>query len=67
MWYPKEWIDGSNALEDAKSKYYNSVFYKGFFLGEIEGFEQVYPEYNVQGPNVYIRIFKLKDETDADR
>lgn len=66
LWYPKQWIDGSNALEDAKSEYYNSVFYQGFYLGEIPGFEQVYPDYNQQGPTAAVRIFKLKDETAAD-
>ncbi|MBI5158752.1 hypothetical protein HY992_01390 [Candidatus Micrarchaeota archaeon] len=66
LWYPKEWIDGSNALEDAKSEYYESMFYQGFFLGEIPGFEQVYPNYNQQGPSAAVRIFKLKDETAAD-
>ncbi len=66
IWYPQQWTDGSNALEDAKSKYYNSVFYRAFFLGEVPGFEQVYPNYNQQGPSAYVRIFRLKDDVAAD-
>jgi hypothetical protein len=51
--------------DDRSNKFYDSVFYKGFFLGHIDGFVQVYPyeaEYAQFGPSIPVRIFKLKDE-----
>ena len=45
---------------DRKGKFYDSVFYKGFFEGNIQGFEQVHPSYNANSPNIPVRIFKLK-------
>ncbi|MGC8924076.1 MAG: hypothetical protein ACP5H8_03890 [Candidatus Micrarchaeia archaeon] len=43
---------------EAPGNGYNSVYYKAFFLGELEGFEQVYPADKV-GPGLLpIRIYK---------
>ena len=44
---------------DRKGKFYDSVFYKGFFEGKIPGFEQVHPEQNLLGPVIPVRIYKL--------
>ncbi len=45
---------------DRKGKGYDSTFYQGFFLGELDGFEQVYPENSiVKGPALPVRIFKI--------
>ena len=44
---------------DRKGKFYDSVFYKGFFEGEIPGFVQVHPDYKAQGPTIPVRIYKL--------
>ena len=48
--YPEE------GYEDRKGRFYDSNFYKGFFLGKLEGFEVAY-EYRENG-QVMIRIFK---------
>ncbi|VVC03279.1 Oligosaccharyl transferase STT3 subunit [Candidatus Burarchaeum australiense] len=50
--------------EDRAGLAYDSVFYQGFFLGHIDGFEQVYPYQaeNAQfGASLPVRIYKLKD------
>ena len=44
---------------DRKGKFYDSVFYKGFFEGKIPGFTQVHPNYGAQGPSIPVRIYKL--------
>ncbi|VVB66537.1 Uncharacterised protein [Candidatus Gugararchaeum adminiculabundum] len=56
------WYDGKNGWEDRKGKFYDSNFYKGFVLGDIPGFMQVYPE-NVRGEgmSVQIRIYERLD------
>jgi len=54
--------------EDRAGLAYDSIFYKGFFLGHIDGFEQVFPyqaEEGQFGPSLPVRIFKLKDEAPA--
>ncbi|MFH1285955.1 MAG: STT3 domain-containing protein [Candidatus Micrarchaeota archaeon] len=63
VWYPTTWYDGSSGYGDSagKGEYYKSTFYQAFFLGELEGFEQVYPKENAQGPRYAVRIFKLKE------
>ncbi|RLG19827.1 hypothetical protein DRN67_01690, partial [Candidatus Micrarchaeota archaeon] len=48
--YPPE----GQGYEDRVGKGYDSVFYKGFFLGHIDGFDQVYPyhaEHAMVGPS----------------
>ncbi len=51
-----------DGFEDRKGKGYDSNFYKGFFLGELDGFELVYPENDRPGwRNVPVRIFEIKE------
>jgi len=54
--------------EDRAGLAYDSIFYKGFFLGHIDGFEQVYP-YKADtaqfGPGLPVRIYRLKDEAES--
>ncbi|MFH1448287.1 MAG: STT3 domain-containing protein [Candidatus Micrarchaeota archaeon] len=63
--YPDVWYDGVSGFPDRKGKAYDSNFYKGFFLGELEGFELVYPEnntgLNLVQSNTPVRIFKIKE------
>ncbi|MEM4389318.1 MAG: STT3 domain-containing protein [Candidatus Micrarchaeia archaeon] len=59
VWYPERWLDGQSGLPDRKGKGYDSAYYKAFFLGNLSGFTQVYPDYNVPGPSIPVRIFKL--------
>ncbi len=48
----------NDSIDDAPLKGYDSVFYKAFFLGQLDGFEQVYPE-DVKGLGVLpIRIYR---------
>jgi len=53
-----------SGYEDRAGLAYDSIFYKGFFLGHIDGFEQVYP-YTAEaaqfGPSLPVRIYRLKD------
>ncbi len=59
--YPELWYDGQSGLPDRKGKAYDSNFYRGFFLGKIDGFELVYPEGDPGGLNIQpVRIFKIK-------
>ena len=61
VFYPPEGM----GYEDRAGLSYDSVFYKGFFLGHIDGFEQVYPyvaETAQIGPSIPVRIYKLKDQ-----
>lgn len=59
MFYTTEiWPDGKSGWEDRKGKMYDSNFYRGFVLGELPGFEQVYPENNLSGG---VRIFRIKE------
>jgi asparagine N-glycosylation enzyme membrane subunit Stt3 len=44
---------------DRKGKFYDSVFYKGFFEGNIPGFVQVHPSTDVPGPVQPVRIYKI--------
>ncbi len=47
-----------DVLADAPGRGYNSVFYRAFFLGHLDGFEQVYPA-GKAGPGILpIRIYK---------
>ncbi len=50
------WPDGKSGWDDRKGKMYDSTFYQGFFLGNLPGFEQVYPANNTGG---LVRIFKI--------
>lgn len=45
--------------QDKKGDYYNSIFYKGFFEGKIEGFTQVHPNIYTEGPKLPVRIYKI--------
>ncbi|MFH1470858.1 MAG: hypothetical protein ABIF01_03855, partial [Candidatus Micrarchaeota archaeon] len=59
--YPEVWYDGQSGLADKKGEAYDSNFYKGFFLGRIDGFELVYPEDDPGGLQIStVRIFKIK-------
>ncbi len=53
-------IYGADAT-DKKGSYYESVFYKGFFEGNIPGFVQVYPNVYSNKPDIPVRIYKIKD------
>ena len=60
--YPEVWYDGQSGLPDRKGKGYDSNFYKGFFLGKLDGFDLVYPENDLGGLLAsQVRIFKIKD------
>nr|WP_304767593.1 STT3 domain-containing protein [Candidatus Burarchaeum sp.] len=53
-----------SGYEDRAGLAYDSVFYQGFFLGHIDGFEQVYPYVGDPaqiGPGLPVRIYRLKD------
>jgi len=57
----------SLTITDAPTEFYNSNYYKGFFLGNLPGFTQVYPS-NATGINYVngtypIRIFALDNFT----
>jgi hypothetical protein len=60
--------NGANGtIEDAPSEFYTSNYYKGFFLGNLTGFRQVYP-LNATGINFVngtypIRIFAIDNFT----
>jgi len=59
--YPPE----GQGFADRAGRSYDSVFYQGFFLGHIDGFDQVYPyeaEYAQIGPSLPVRIFRLRDD-----
>ena len=59
MFYTTEiWPDGVSGWGDRKGKMYDSTFYRGFILGDLPGFEQVYPANNLSGG---VRIFKIKE------
>ncbi|MEM2974423.1 MAG: STT3 domain-containing protein [Candidatus Micrarchaeia archaeon] len=51
---------------DRKGKFYDSVFYKGFFEGEVPGFKQVHPIQNFKGPLIPVRIFELNERDESD-
>jgi len=58
----------NGTITNAPSSFYNSNFYKGFFLGNLAGFTEVYPEHNVTGINMVnftapVRIFRLDNFT----
>ena len=50
------WPDGKTGWADRVGKMYDSMFYQGFILGNLPGFEQVYPAGNRSG---MVRIFKV--------
>jgi hypothetical protein len=57
----------NNTITDAPSEFYSSNFYKGYFLGNLPGFTEVYPS-NAVGVNYLggyypIRIFALNNFT----
>ena len=59
MFYTNDvWPDGKTGWEDRKGQFYDSTFYRGFILGDLPGFEQVYPAYNQSGA---VRIFKIEE------
>ncbi len=67
--YPTIYLpNGPNGtITDAPSKFYTSNYYRGFFLGELPGFTEVYPS-NATGINFIngtypIRIFALDNFT----
>ena len=59
----------NNTVTDAPSAFYDSNYYRGFFLGSLPGFTQVYPNVtNATGTNLInytenIRIYKLDNYT----
>jgi hypothetical protein len=58
----------NNTITDAPSSFYVSNYYKGFFLGDLPGFTQVYPIDNATGVNYVnitdpIRIFEINNFT----
>ncbi|VVB74129.1 Oligosaccharyl transferase STT3 subunit [uncultured archaeon] len=46
---------------DRKGTFYDSIFYKGFFEGHIDGLTQVYPSTYSTEPNLPVRIYKLDE------
>ena len=57
----------NNTITDAPSQFYNSNYYKGFILGDLPGFQQVYP-LNGTGINYVngtypVRIYKVLNYT----
>ena len=46
---------------DRKGSFYDSIFYKGFFEGHIDGLTQVYPSTYSNKPDIPVRIYKLND------
>ncbi|MCX8205986.1 MAG: hypothetical protein N3H30_02025 [Candidatus Micrarchaeota archaeon] len=50
-------VYAENALDEAPGRGYKSNFYKAFFLGKLDGFEQVYPEEGGLGI-LPVRIYK---------
>ena len=57
MFYTDDvWPDGNTGWGNRVGKMYDSVFYRGFILGSIPGFEQVYPAGNQSG---MVRIYKI--------
>jgi len=57
---PEIWPDNVSGWDDRKGKYYDSNFYKGFFLGELEGFDKVY-EYKEPSGIPLVRIYRLRN------
>lgn len=60
LYYDKSniWIENGqlvNGWEDRKGKFYDSNLYKGFMLGELEGFDLVF-----QSSDQMIKIYKIK-------
>ncbi|MEM3431438.1 MAG: STT3 domain-containing protein [Candidatus Micrarchaeia archaeon] len=49
----------SSTNPDRKGRFYDSIFYKGFFEGNIPGMTQVYPNRYSNKPDEYVRIFKI--------
>jgi len=46
---------------DKKGTFYDSIFYKGFFEGNIPGLTQVYPSMYSNKPDIPVRIYKLNE------
>ena len=58
----------NGTITDAPSQFYSSNYYKGFVLGNLPGFRQVYPAINATGINYIngtypIRIYELVNYT----
>ncbi len=58
----------NNTITDAPSQFYSSNYYKGFVLGQLPGFRQVYPVSNSTGINFVngtypVRIYELLNYT----
>ena len=58
----------NDVITDAPTEFYLSNFYKAFFLGNLPGFTEVYPEGNQSGVNFInytypVRIYKLNNYT----
>lgn len=61
MLYTKDvWPDGVSGWSDRKGLMYDSTFYQGFFLGHLDGFEQVFP---TDGKGGSVRIYKIIENT----
>ncbi len=59
--------NANGTVNNAPSEFYNSNFYKGFFLGKLPGFREVYPS-NATGVNFVngtypVRIYELVNYT----
>jgi asparagine N-glycosylation enzyme membrane subunit Stt3 len=46
---------------DRKGRFYNSIFYQGFFEGNIPGLTQVYPSTYSNKPTIPVRIYKINE------
>jgi len=46
---------------DRKGMFYDSVFYKGFFEGNVPGLTQVYPSTYSPKPDLPVRIYKINE------
>lgn len=49
----------SSSNPDKKGRFYDSIFYKGYFEGYIPGMVQVYPNTYSNKPDQYVRIYKI--------
>ncbi len=60
---PNMWGDNVSGWDDRKGKFYDSAFYQGFFLGGLDGFDQVYEYKDPGSGQVLTRIFAVQNYT----
>ncbi|MDO8339284.1 MAG: STT3 domain-containing protein [Candidatus Burarchaeum sp.] len=61
--YMVVYVEGTQNWEYRTTGFYDSVYYRGFFLGHLDGFVQAYPyyaEYAEKGGLNMVRIYELK-------